>query len=194
MREWVWACGITFALGILLVGTTTSSAAEDTVKPPSWFTAGPSLVDPASPEEVEAAIQRLSVPIDQEQMNKILFGLARVEDAKERDRLQKMLDEQMQELIKFPAPSTAPSVNQTSHQQVRPNPRIVATADEPSHGELLVRIDTLNLGPNAAVDDLRARDQLVSQIAGIRDPIMRDELLTRLEEKERQLAEGTERP
>ena len=47
----------------------------------------------------------------------------------------------------------------------------------------------LNLGPNATADDLRTRDQLISEIAGVHDPLMRDKLLARLEEKEREWQE-----
>lgn len=198
MRGWVWVGGIAFTLNILLVGAATPSAAEDTMKPPSWFTAGPSLMDPASPEEIETAIQRLSEPIDQEQMNKIFFDLARLENAGERSRLQEMLEKRMQGLMEIPAPSTSQSSIDDAASPKKTHststPRAVAVDHDPSQNELLVRIDTLNLGPDATADDLRVRDRLVSKIAGIRDPIMRDELLTKLEERERQAEEMLRRP
>jgi len=62
--------------------------------------------------------------------------------------------------------------------------------DSATGEQLLLKIESLNLGPSATIDDLRARDQLVSKIAGIRDPIQRDELLTRLEERERRVEES----
>ena len=194
MRRWVWVCGLAFA-SVLLVRTTTPSAAEDTLQPPSWFTASSPLMDSVSPGDIETAIQRLDEPIDQEQLNKIFLDLARLEDATERDRLQRMLDERMQGLMKFPMPSTAQSTaDRKPDPNMRAHPKAVTMPNDPSHYELLVRIDTLNLGPDATADDLRARDQLVSQIAGIRDPIMRDELLAKLEEKEREWQEVVERP
>ncbi len=191
MRKWLWVCGITVA-SILLVGTTTPSAAENTMQPPSWFHAepGPSLIDPVSPGEIETAIQKLNDPIDQDQLNKIFLDLARLEDEKERDRLQKMLDERMQELMKFPMASTAQSAaDREPVPNMRAHTQAVTVPNDPSHDELLVKIDTLNLRPDATANDLRARDQLVSQIAGIRDPMMREELLTKLEQRERESQE-----
>ena len=179
----VWTRRAAFTFSILIIGLTTPSAAEEISRQPSWFTTGPSMSTPVDPEEVEAAIKQLSQPINQEQVNQIFLDLVRLEDFSERDRLQKMLDGRMQELMKFPPPPPDQSF-----------PKAVAVADDPSHDELLVRIETLHLGPDATADDLRARDQLVSKIAGIHDPIMREELLARLEEREREAEEMIERP
>ena len=194
MGRRVWVCGLALALNLSMAVTATRSAAEETPQPPSWFTAGASLGSPVDPRDIEAAINTLREPIDQEQMNKIFLDLARLEDFKERDRLQEMLDERMQEILRPSALPAAQSTIPESLPQVRSGPKAVAVSEEPSHSELLVRIDTLNLGPDATVDDLRARDQLVSAIAGIRDPVMRDELLTRLEERERQSQESAQSP
>lgn len=47
------------------------------------------------------------------------------------------------------------------------------------------RIDNLELGSNATADDLRNRDEAVGLIAVVKDPLVRDELLKYLENKEK---------
>ena len=149
---------------------------------PSW---GPVL----SSAQLEQAIRELRAPIDQDRLSEIFFGLGHLEDPQEQQRLQELLDQQLQPLTEVPAPepeaTTAPAASLPTSADL--------TADV-SDEELLMRIETLNLGPNATADDLRARDRLVSTIAGIRDPIVRDQLLARLEEKEREWQAVVERP
>ncbi len=50
---------------------------------------------------------------------------------------------------------------------------------------IVTQIQSLNLGPSATVEDLRARDNIVAVIAGIQDPDLRYELLEFLSSKER---------
>ncbi len=53
-----------------------------------------------------------------------------------------------------------------------------------SLSDLQDRIETLNLGPAATVEDLRTRDQIVTDLAGLDDPVVREQLLRQLEQRE----------
>ena len=58
--------------------------------------------------EVEAAINSLSQPIDNEQLSRIFQDLPQVADPKERERLQQLLDAKMQTTLEEPAARQEP--------------------------------------------------------------------------------------
>lgn len=133
---------------------------------------------PPSTSEIEDAIHALREPFDYGQLNKVSFDLARIEDATERERLQKILDERVRELMKIPeVPEPAKDVKDLLGGAEAANDVALQT-------ELPAQIDMLHLGPQATADELRARDELVLKIAQVRDPVKRDELLERLENRE----------
>jgi hypothetical protein len=165
-------------------GVPALGALEELPKQPPSLIQVAAQNSPAAVEEVEITIQELSEPIDQEQINRISGLLSRLEDLNERDRPQEMLAERIALFTKTPAPRNI---------QASATPELVA-GDFWTYDALLVRIEMLNLGPHATVDDLRGRDQLVSIITGIRDPVTREKLLTRLEERERTSEGVTEEP
>ena len=133
--------------------------------------------DVRSSSDIETAIQDLQEPIDYEQVNAISLHLMRIESAEERARLEALLDQRLRALMHIAEPSDALEAP-ASEEHVAAGPQ------GPTLEELKVRIATLTLGPDATVDDLRARDELVASIAAIRDPIQREELLKELEETE----------
>ena len=151
---WRWGVLVLCSFPMLAVGLATPAAAQE-----------------PSAGAIEASIQSLREPIDHEQVSEIFVGLARLDDANERDRLQAMFDQRMQALMELPSRSMEQAA--------------VDGVSFPSHDELAFRIETLALGPQATVEDLRARDQLVAEIAAIVDPVRREELLAKLEERER---------
>lgn len=62
----------------------------------------------------------------------------------------------------------------------------------PYYEELLAKIDTLTLGPVVTARDLRARDEIVLNIAAVTDPVQREQLLKRLDAREREAQRQTE--
>lgn len=183
------ALTVTFAM----VGAPTHGFSEEPTtlleNSSSPATEGSSLIPPASPVEIEAAIRELSGPNDQERLSKIVFELGGLDDPSEQQRLQKLLNERMQALMEL----SIPSGEATGSGNLSPSQ--FGRGSEAYHEELIMmRFETLNLGPDATADDLRARDQLISEIAGIRDPVMQRELLTKLEEREREQKGVTEKP
>ncbi len=139
-----------------------------------------------SSQDIEMAIHALAQPIDQERLRQIFSQLGQIADPQEQGRLRELLDHRMQELPMDqeraaespPAISTEPQAN--FNDEITPD-RI--------EEDLRMRIETLMVGPTATTDDIRARDELVATIADFPDPIKRDELLKRLEERERQAEE-----
>ena len=156
--------------------------AKDTAVPADGSSApfeDPSASPPASASEIEAEIAQLHQPIDQERLSKIFLDVGRLADPQDQQRLQQMLVEQVQVLMEGAAPAEAPAAPGAPVQM--PPDHEPGLSDE----ELSMRIDALNLGPTATADDLRARDEVVSAIAGVTDPIRREELLKRLDARER---------
>ena len=113
---------------------------------------------PESVRDLEAEILALSHGVEANTLNQIFAALARLERPDERAYLQQLLDAQLATLNGIPRPS--------------------------GQEDLLLQIEALHLGPQATAEDLRARDQVVSAIAHITDPIRRNHLLKRLEERE----------
>ena len=137
---------------------------------------------PASPTELEAAIRALTGTSD-EQLSTLLAELSELEDAQERQRLQRLLEDHLQEVAQAPSGVWQPSPEKQIGDTRTPWP---LAAQGPASDELSMYIEMLNLGADATVGELRARDQIVAAIAGVRDPLKRDGLLRRLEERERE--------
>ena len=139
--------------------------------------------------EVEAAINSLSQPIDNEQLSRIFQDLPQVADPKERERLQQLLDAKMQTTLEEPAARQEPLPDMA---------KIAAPSMEPpspaAQQALRQRIDALTLGPSATTENLRQRDDVVSAIIGIQDPMTREELLHRLAEREAAAATTAQPP
>lgn len=155
------------------------------------FPEDPSLSTPSlSAEELEAAIHQLKEPVDQELLGKIFSSLGRLENTKEQQRLQQLFDERMQELMKIPEPPLELSQNAGTPTGTSARPPKQEITDE----ELRIRIETLTLGPKATAEDLRTRDEVIATIANVRDPVARDKLLGRFEEREREGERVTEEP
>ncbi len=143
----------------------------------------PALPTLSSSAEIEQAIAALSDPGANEQVDQILTSILSLQDMDEQMRLQMLFNERLQAISGSTeaAPEAAPEVG------LVPPPQL-------SYEEILVRIQMLNLGPEASADDLRARDELVYSIVAIEDPMKRHELLLQLEEKERQSDTAIYRP
>ncbi len=135
---------------------------------------------PIQPEEVEVAINALGQPIDNEQVSRIFEQLAEIQNPQERQRLQELLNERMQTPLSHsdslpPAPIPDMSSGRASELG---KPR--------SEEELRNQIQSLKLGANASADDLHARDEVVSAVIAISDPLKRDSLLKALEHREQE--------
>ncbi len=180
------SCGCVVALtfGVAVFEVIDTSTAEQRQENPPSIAAR--LSTPSSPNELEAAIQSLG-GVNDEQFGKILFDLQRLADLKEQQRLQHLLEQRIKDLQPREQISNMSPDDASAAQTIPGRPPLT---DE----VLSMRIETLNLRPDATADDLRVRDQLISEIAGIRDPILRDKLLAKLEERERQSQEATQRP
>lgn len=130
----------------------------------------------ATPEEIAAAIQGLVEPIDEAEVERIQASLERLDDAEAHDRLQLRLEERLDGLLR-------------ATDAFGPVETLGAAGTLETAGagdELLDRIERLQVGPEATVEDLRARNEVVAAIAGTQDPVRRQELLQRLEEREAQ--------
>ena len=160
---------IVLAVVSAVCGASLLSQAEDSTTPPM------------SPQEVESAIHELHPPLDQEQLSKLLFEVGRLQDPQEQTRLQGLLDDRTRELLTAQEATSEPPPPAALPADTQPGLSLDLTEED-----LRVRIETLMLGPTATADDIRARDELVTAIAGVADPIKRDELLKRLEEREHQ--------
>jgi len=190
MKKLAWNGLLTLAFIAVMVGFAASGLAEDSVaadEGPASSTADPLSSPSVSTAEIEAAIHELHQPLDHDRISQVLFQLGRLQHSREHERLQGLFDERMQALAGMPAMSSELAFEVPGTTQVDLESGV-------SGEDLMMRTETLNLGPNATADDLRARDRLVSDIAGIRDPVTREKLLTRLEERERTSEGLTERP
>lgn len=124
-------------------------------------------------KQLEAAINALTSPSDMEGLSRVLEGLAALEDPNERQRLQALLGSRYQRHLGVeepPALATAP-------------PTQDATT---AYAELAARIDRLRLGSEAPVEELRNRDAIVAELAGLEDPVAREALLQRLLAREQE--------
>lgn len=132
---------------------------------------------PSYPAEIESKILALPPLPAQEQLSEIFSLLSHLSNVKQQDRLRRLLKARLE----------APPEN------LLPSPPITfEEAGEEPHRQIEIlrqQIELLNFGPDATVDDLRMRDQLVLGIAGIRDPVLQRQLLAALEEKERESQE-----
>jgi len=133
--------------------------------------------------ELEQAITALKPPFDQQQLSGLFSVLNQIADPQEQARLQRLLDAKVRTMLETlkPVPGTPGSVQPLSEA-----PEDLRRLQDADKDDLRRRIDTLNFGPTATAEDLRLRDQIVATIAGIQDPILREQFLHQLEERERQ--------
>ncbi|MBI3996477.1 MAG: hypothetical protein HY352_02340 [Candidatus Omnitrophica bacterium] len=140
--------------------------------------ASPDDAMPDNPElstaNIERLIQQLHVPIETGKVNDITFAIQELDDEEEQAHLEQVLNERLAQLGGAPLPSR-------TSMTLAPEP-------ESSNGDLQSRIEMLNLGSAATVEDLRARDQIVSDIAGLTDPVERERLLQVLQQHEHDAA------
>ncbi len=195
--RFTWIGAVALAITPVLFSLPELSVAEDaqqqlpSLEKGGAFPEDPSLSKPPlSAEALEIAIRQLKEPVDQELLGKIFSSLARVENSSEQQRLQRLFDERMQELMKIPEQP----VDRPQSAGIPAGTSAKPPKQEITDEELRMRIETLTLGPKATVDELRARDELVAAIANVRDPVVRDTLLGRLEEREREGERVTEKP
>jgi len=168
---------------IMMLGSCIMGVAAHAAEPPGPPPEGGSAVPAASvvvesgaaavpletPGEIEAAIMDLAAPLDEALVSRAIEGIRTLEDAQEQARLQQALNDRVAELAGVtPEPTTTPSVTAES-------------SDE----ELLKHIAALTLGRDATAAELRERDDVVSAIVGIEDPIRREAMLEALERRER---------
>ena len=174
---------------LLIAGTRATGFAED--YPPTHDISGEQSSQDyfALPSQIEEAIKALAQPIDDGQLGRILNSIARTEDPQEQERLQRLLDERIGTLMSQPSVASETTTQQS--QVFEPNNN---QAQQVSDEELTMRIQSLKLGPDATIDDLRSGDEIVTTIAGIKDPIKREQFLQQLEERERAAETAIYRP
>jgi hypothetical protein len=143
-------------------------------------------------EEIEQAIAGLSGsdPNLVEKIGWIQASILQLE-TKAYERLRKALDDRRKEFSTiegFMASHKSDFITDTAATQKPPGEAtdLPATEEGSLPKDIKEKIDSLILGANATVDDLRKRDELVATIAGIQDPSARYELLEYLETKETQ--------
>ena len=150
-----------------------------------WRTPGPDS-QPEPGAMVESMIFGLSGPADQERMGRIYAELANVQDPARQQQLQQLLDQRLQSfsaIAEPPMPSPdmmMPPGGMPQGRGPRGYPGSIAVQED-----LAAQVETVVVGPQASVDDLRAVDRLVQAIARLEDPVQREELLNRLEQRER---------
>lgn len=170
-------CGLVF-------GLRPRASAEESSTPPQTQT---TLTAPA---DIEAAIRALTPPIESERLTQILDGIAGLTDTVEQQQLQELLDARMQQVMEAAPPAGV----------IAPSPSMIgsgalpAAAQPLSDEEMSLRIQSLKLGPEATADDLRARDDLVTAVIAVSDPLKRDRFFQQLEERERQAQTAVYRP
>jgi len=165
-------------LAVLWAGSATQAQAQE--PPAAPHSTDASSTDPqAIASEISQAIQTLETA-DQGQRYKLLFDLAQLEDPVEQQRLQRLFDERLEELAQTGALRHEESL--PSFQA--PEDTHLASDATAATETLSLQIELLTLGPQATIEHLRARDAVVSAIAGVPDPIQREQLLRRLEERE----------
>lgn len=138
-----------------------------------------------SPEEIETAIQALDDPMDQERMSWLFNAIAQQPDEQVRQSLFTKLDARTSHL--FETSIELPPVPPGGPEPVIP-PELLEQAQQVGQVEMLRgEIESLRLGADATVEDLRKRDEVVAKIAQIADPDTRYELLELLNTHEREV-------
>ncbi len=183
-------CCVAVILRALLVYAAEENVAQPLAnEPPSEAANNLQPDTPATsvtPAELEQAIAALKAPFDQQQLSGLFSALNQIVDPQEQARLQQLLDAKVRAMLETQNPVPGVPGNVRSLSEAPENLQQLSDADK---GDLRLRINALNFGPTATAEDLRIRDQIVATIAGIQDPILREEFLRQLEERERQ-AEG----
>jgi len=134
-----------------------------------------SLGEKPSEEEIERAIAQLS-SYDLDRVSWIQNAISQ-QVPERQSQLRKSLDAKINNFFKFKNNSFEAVSSQTESAATQPQ-------ESPSPEELKNKIDSLNLGPKATVEDIRQRDELLALIVNIADPDIRYELLQYLEKKE----------
>ena len=178
---------MTLALGLFFVSVPARTEAEELPfgsmpyrQPQTSAASAPSPEVPMAPGELETAIRSLTEPVDPNRLDELFSNLSRVEDPQEQERLEQLLDEKLQQLSDASVPTVGAPVADAGNS---PSPAGQPLEDWTVE-ELRARIQSLDLSPDSTVEDLRARDEVVFTIAGIADPLIRDELLKELDAME----------
>ena len=119
-----------------------------------------------------------SVPVQQIGVIEHVIGLLPLE---EQASLKQALDDKLQDISSgAQLPKAADEISNHDAGQVIGEDSAYSLPED-----IVAQIKSINLGPSATVDDLRARDNIVAAISGIQDPNLRYELLEFLSSKER---------
>lgn len=128
--------------------------------------------------DVENAISELSPPVDSYQLDLIRLAIMK-QEPEDKERLQAALDVKLNDIA-------------DPQEQLAEVSGELGLTGEPlqeaefSPEDIRIRIAMLNLGPDATVDDLRQKSELVGQISGITDPDARRGLIQYLENREKE--------
>jgi hypothetical protein len=153
-----------------------AAAVVDAAEGATGATSHASSISESSPAAaLEEAIRQLGETDYPSQLGSLVPALQRIEDPAERDRLQQLFEQRLQMLLQRDQAAQAGS----------------SAAGELTVFGLLPYVEGLTLGPQATVNDLRARDELVAKISQVPDPVAREQLLKRLEERELQAKESS---
>lgn len=138
----------------------------------------PLMNGPGPMVAIAAEIQNLSVPLDNRKIEQIATIIS-MRSPEEQRMLFPMLDEKVMQLQQAESQANPQAYTGYAAQSIVSQP-------EPTFDEIVMRIDSLNLGADATVDELRQRDDIVAMISGIKDPNIRYDLITHLEKKEKE--------
>jgi hypothetical protein len=145
-------------------------APDPVAEDPAAEDSGAILAIEPTVDAIEDTINGLSHPVTDAQLMAVLTAIGKLRDEKEQERLRQALTDRGHALSQAAA---------TAGPEPTLNP-------ESSDSEFRAKISALQLGPQATVEDLRARDEVVSAIVGVSDPTRREALLKELETRERQ--------
>ncbi len=147
-----------------LAGSHAAVAEESAAKKPE---PPPEIADPSKTpvptvKELETEIKELRAPIDHQQVGMLFYNVSRIDDTKEQERLRKLLNDRMLELMQVPS----------------------SLGSAPTDEELKKKIETVNLDPHAPAEDIKAKEDLVAAIMAIPDTERRERMLKELEWRE----------
>lgn len=125
--------------------------------------------------DIEREINFLEAPIAAEKIGFIQQGISS-QTEKEQVRLRKLLNDKMHSLY-HPGNTTAVRVigGQEENEDFKHNS---------IYQDLKGKIENLNVGADASIEDIKQKDAIVQEIANIQDPIVKYELIGLLEKKE----------
>lgn len=135
--------------------------------------------------EIEDMIESLEDPMDTEQMSHLFNAIARQEDNTTRGQLFQKLDARTTALLQHAAGRLAVPAEQAEAELPSETAGWPQSQEAMDPDMLRFEIETLHIGPQATVEDLRRRDEVVGKIARVSDPNQRYTLLGLLEARER---------